>query len=82
MTSQKARPIRQHELVLAAYGFEKDQIKTLSEEADTAWKEVFTKLKETTPTHTSWALILWQHSIQLKSKKLQNKHSNTRPSVD
>jgi hypothetical protein len=49
--------------LLAACGFELKQIKTLTEEIsdadadDTEWKEVFTKLKDTTPMHT-WAPML------------------------
>ena len=55
ITTQKARPIRKHEL-LKAYGFEPAQITELAGE-DTKWDDTFDQLKETAPVH-SWEPIL------------------------
>ena len=55
ITSQKARPIRRHEL-LKAYGFEKAKVDELIGQ-ETTWKDTFARLVETAPAQT-WAPIL------------------------
>jgi hypothetical protein len=57
ITLQKVKPLRPHEL-LAAYGFNKDKIKSLTRAEDTEWKEVFNWLKETSPVYYTWSPIL------------------------
>ena len=55
ITSQKARPIRPHE-ILKAYGFEDKQIKELTGR-DTEWNQTFNRLKEVAPVQ-SWEPLI------------------------
>jgi hypothetical protein len=75
VASQNARPIGRHESS-AACGFKLVQIKTLTGEtdanADAKWKEVFTKLKETSRTHT-WAPT----SAALRAAKIEEATQRT-----
>ena len=55
ITTQKARPIRQHKL-LKAYGFKAAQVKELIGK-DTEWEQTFDWLKEVAPVQ-SWEPLL------------------------
>jgi hypothetical protein len=64
IASQKARPIRQHEL-LKAHGFEEAQIKELTGR-DTEWEQTFDRLKEVAPVQSWEPLIAALHSAKVE----------------
>ena len=55
ITSRKARPIRNHEL-LAAFGFDNNGVTRLLGD-DTDWRDTFARLSDTAPAHT-WEPVL------------------------
>jgi hypothetical protein len=56
ITTQKARPIRNHEL-LTALGYADTEVATLTDPNEIKWTEVFDRLSNTAPRHTFDPLI-------------------------
>ncbi len=65
ITTQKARPIRNHEL-LKAYGFEQEQVTELSGEEDTQWDATFNRLKEVAPVQSWEPLLAALYSVEVE----------------